>query len=49
MVKPNGLIIWHDFAVYGDYNDVTRAVLDTLPGEQVVQIANSLLAVYRHL
>ncbi len=48
MVKPGGLIIWHDFANYGDYNDVTRAVLDILPGEKIVQISNSQLAVYRH-
>jgi len=46
MVKPNGLIIWHDFANYGDYNDVTRAVLDTLSGDDIVQIATTQLALY---
>ena len=49
MAKRNGFVIWHDFANYGDYNDVTRAVLDTLPGEKIVQIADTQLAVYRHL
>jgi predicted O-methyltransferase YrrM len=47
MVKPGGWILWHDFANYGDYNDVTRAVLDLLPGSDVVQIADSELACYR--
>jgi predicted O-methyltransferase YrrM len=47
MIKPGGWILWHDFANYGDYNDVTRAVLDLLPGSDVVQIADSELACYR--
>lgn len=47
MVRPGGFIIWHDFANYGDYNDVTRAALELLPRNQVVQIDNSELAVYR--
>ena len=47
IVRPGGYIIWHDFANYGDYNDVTRAVLDSLPAKEIVQIANSQLAVYR--
>lgn len=47
MVRPGGFIIWHDFANYGDYNDVTRAVLDVLPGKNVTQIANTQLAVYK--
>jgi predicted O-methyltransferase YrrM len=47
MVRPGGWVIWHDFACYGDYNDVTRAVLDLLPGNQIVQIADSQLACYR--
>jgi predicted O-methyltransferase YrrM len=47
LTKPGGCIIWHDFANYGDYNDVSRAVLDCLPGEQVIQIAATELAIYR--
>jgi len=47
MVKPGGLVIWHDFANLGDYHDVTRAVLDSLPGDQIFQIEDSQLAVYR--
>ena len=46
IAKSNGYILWHDFANYGDLNDVTRAVLDTLPGENVVQIASTQLAFY---
>ncbi len=47
MARPGGLVVWHDFANYGDYNDVTRAVLDSVPGDRVVQIESSQLAVYR--
>lgn len=47
MISQNGIIVWHDFANYGDYNDVTRAVMDLIPPEEVIQISNSQLAVYR--
>jgi predicted O-methyltransferase YrrM len=47
LVSKRGVILWHDFANYGDYNDVTRAVLDLLPGEKVIQIDSSQLAIYR--
>ena len=47
MVRPGGVVIWHDFANYGDYNDVTRAVLATVPGDQVIEVDNSQLALYR--
>lgn len=47
LVKPGGWIIWHDFANYGDYNDVTRAVLNILPGDRVIQIEDTQLALYR--
>jgi predicted O-methyltransferase YrrM len=47
MIRPGGMILWHDFANYGDYNDVTRAVLEILPPEKIVQIAATELAVYR--
>jgi len=46
MVRAGGAIIWHAFANYGDYHDVTRAVLDCLPASEVLQIANSDLALY---
>jgi predicted O-methyltransferase YrrM len=49
MVRPGGLIVWHDFAVYGDYNDVTRAVLDLMPRDSVCQIGHTTLAIYHHL
>ncbi|HVH17789.1 MAG TPA: class I SAM-dependent methyltransferase [Myxococcota bacterium] len=47
MLSPGGVIVWDEFANYGDYHDVTRAVLDELSADEVVQIANSELAVYR--
>lgn len=47
MLSPRGVIIWHDFANYGDYNDVTRAILDRLPKQRIIQIANSQLACYQ--
>lgn len=47
MARPGGLVVWHDFANYGAYHDVTRAVLELVPGNEVLQIANSQLAVYR--
>ena len=47
MIKDDGIIIWHDFANYGDYNDVTRAILDILPPEAIIQIQTSQLAVYK--
>jgi predicted O-methyltransferase YrrM len=48
MCRPGGLVVWHDFANYGDYHDVTRAILDVLPAEKVIQVANTQLAVYRN-
>jgi hypothetical protein len=47
MVRPGGYVLWDEFANYGDYHDVTRAVLDTLPGGTFCQVANTQLAVYR--
>jgi len=47
MVKPGGLVIWHDFANYGDYHDVTRAVLELVPAKDLYQIGDTQLAVYR--
>jgi len=47
MCRPGGVILWHDFANYGDYHDVTRAVLDNIPDGMVVGLENTELAAYR--
>jgi predicted O-methyltransferase YrrM len=47
MLRPGGVVLWHDFALYGDYNDVTRAVVSLVPSDDLFQIANSQLAYYR--
>jgi predicted O-methyltransferase YrrM len=47
MVRPGGWIIWHDFANYGDYNDVTRGILSLLSADEIIQVAHTQLAVYR--
>jgi predicted O-methyltransferase YrrM len=47
MLSPGGVIVWDEFANYGDYNDVTRAVFDEVPADEVVQIASTELALYR--
>ena len=39
-------MIWHDFANFGDYHDVTRAILDVLPDNEVYQIEDTQLAVH---
>jgi predicted O-methyltransferase YrrM len=49
IVRPGGWVIWHDFANYGDYNDVTRAVLSLLHGEEVIQIDSTQLAVHQKM
>ncbi len=46
IVKPDGIIIWHDFAIYGDYNDVTRAVLDCIQSNRIIQINSTSIAIY---
>jgi hypothetical protein len=33
--------------MYGDYNDVTRAVRDCVSLDDVIQIENTQLAIYR--
>jgi hypothetical protein len=43
--RPGGWIIWHDFANYGEYNDVARAVLEWAP--DAVQIGNTQLAIWQ--
>lgn len=47
MVRPGGVIIWDNFSQYGDYNDVTRAVLDVVGADRIVQIEDTELAVFR--
>lgn len=47
MLKPGGYALWDEFCNYGDYNDVTRAVLDVVPKGEIIQIENTQLAVYR--
>lgn len=47
MLSPGGYALWDEFCNYGDYNDVTRAVLDVVPKGKVVQVENTQLAVYR--
>lgn len=47
MVKPGGWVVWHDFANFGDYHDVTRGVLDTVSGREIYQIEDTQLAAYR--
>lgn len=46
MITSDGVIVWHDFANYGDYNGVTRAVLATVPADEVVQLGSTQLAAY---
>ena len=48
MLSPGGYALWDEFCNYGDYNDVTRAVLDVVPKGEVIQIENTQLAVYRN-
>ena len=47
MIRPGGLVLWDDFADYGDQNDVTRAVLDLLPGQEVIQVDHTHIALHR--
>jgi len=47
MLSPNGLLLWDDFADYGDQNDVTRAVLDVIPGKEVIQVDQRHIALHR--
>lgn len=44
IVKPNGVVLWHDFANYGDYNDVTRAVVESVDLQRFYQVDSTQLA-----
>ncbi|HTF33696.1 MAG TPA: class I SAM-dependent methyltransferase [Myxococcota bacterium] len=46
-IRAGGVIVWHDFANYGDFADVTRALLDILPHHRLFQIEDTQLAMYR--
>ena len=48
LLSNSGLaaIIWHDFGNFGDYFDVTRAILDSGVGLSVFQLEDTQLAVY---
>ncbi len=41
-------IVWHDFSNFGDYFDVTRAVLDSDLAPFIFQLEDTQLAVYLH-
>jgi predicted O-methyltransferase YrrM len=45
--RHGGAILWHDFGNYGDYGEIVRAALDCLPGDEIYQIENTQLALYR--
>jgi predicted O-methyltransferase YrrM len=47
MLTPNGVLLWDDFADYGDQNDVTRAILDLIPGKEVIQVDHTHIALHR--
>ena len=34
MCRPGGVIVWHDWANFGEYHDVMRAVLDLAPASR---------------
>jgi len=46
MVKKGGLIIWDDFGFFHEYNDIIRAVLTLVPGEEIIQVEGTELALY---
>jgi predicted O-methyltransferase YrrM len=47
MLRPGGYALWDEFCNYGDYHDVTRAVLEVVPDGEVIHIENTQLALYR--
>lgn len=47
MVRPGGYVLWDEFCNFGDYADVTRAVLDVVPKGQVSHVEKTQLGVYR--
>jgi predicted O-methyltransferase YrrM len=47
LCRLGGAVIWHDFGNYGDYAEIIRAVLDCIPADELIQIENTQLVVYR--
>ena len=47
MLRPGGYALWDEFCNYGDYHDVTRAVLEVVPDGEVIHIEKTQLALYR--
>jgi len=47
LVSPGGIVLWHDFGQYGEYGDVTQAVLTIMPRNHVFQIENTRIAFFR--
>jgi predicted O-methyltransferase YrrM len=47
MVAPKGVILWHDWGNYGDYNDVMRGVLTQVERTKIYQVENTQFAIYR--
>lgn len=47
MIRPGGYVLWDEFCNFGDYADVTRAVLDVVPRGQIHQVEKTQLGVYR--
>lgn len=45
IVKRGGIVLWHDFANYGDYNDVTRAVVESVDLKRFYQIDSTQLGI----
>jgi len=48
MLSPYGTIIWDDFCHLGDNYGVTRALMDSVIKDKLVQIEDTQFCVYRH-
>jgi SAM-dependent methyltransferase len=47
MIRPGGVILWHDWGNYGDYNDVIRGVFKEIDPSHIAQIESTQLAFYQ--
>ena len=47
MIRPGGVILWHDWGNYGDYNDVIRGVFKEIDPQHITQIEHTQLAFYQ--